>query len=283
LEPYLVLIVSKIVDLERELARIRGKQPIGFVPTMGALHAGHLSLIKQSLENKCFTVCSIFVNPTQFNDKGDLDRYPRTPELDISLLKSTGCELLFMPEAEEVYPKGTPVPSFDLGYMETILEGAFRPGHFKGVAQVVNRLFELVRPDQAFFGRKDFQQLMIIRQLVKMTGRPVKIIAGETVREADGLAMSSRNRLLSIEQRSKVGIIYKTLLTAGKLAKDHSIAAASAFVESEINGIQAFRLEYFEIREAETLLIPTHARAGNIALIAMFVGKIRLIDNITID
>ena len=283
MEPYLLLIVSKILALERELTQIRGKRPIGFVPTMGALHEGHMSLIKQSLDNKCFTVCSIFVNPTQFNDKGDLERYPRTPELDISLLESAGCDLLFMPDAEEVYPTGVKIPSFELGYLETVLEGAFRPGHFKGVAQVVNRLFELVRPDQAFFGRKDFQQLMIIRELVRLTGNQVKIISGETLREADGLAMSSRNRLLTKEQRLKVGIIYKTLIAAGKIAKETSIEKASAFVAKEINALEGFQLEYFEIREAETLLIPSKVSSGNIALIALFVGKIRLIDNITID
>ncbi len=283
MRPLVVLIVTKISALQHELDAIRGQRPIGFVPTMGALHQGHLSLIRQSIDNECFTVCSIFVNPTQFNDKGDLDRYPRTPENDIALLESAGCELLFMPTAEEVYPQGQVITSFDLGYLETILEGAFRPGHFKGVSQVVNRLFEIVRPNKAFFGRKDYQQLLIVKELVKITHSSIEIIAGETLREVDGLAMSSRNQLLIPEHRLKVGIIYKTLVEAGKLAKEHSIESAVAFVSQRFQALDDFRLEYFEIRDPSTLLVPATVQSGHIALIALFVGRVRLIDNITID
>jgi pantoate--beta-alanine ligase len=263
--------------------------PKGFVPTMGALHEGHISLVKKAISS-CPTVSvSIFVNPTQFNDKEDLKNYPRTIDQDLEMLGNVlrADDLVFTPAVEEIYPNED-TRAFDFGSLTSVMEGLHRPGHFNGVAQVVSRLFEIVEPDMAFFGQKDFQQLAVVRELVRQTGNRVNIIGCPIVREADGLAMSSRNRLLEPGIRKNAPVIYRTLTAASEMAKKSGIRKIKDFVESEINSTPGFLLEYFEIVE-EKNLIPLESRsqvekgARYFGCIALKAGKIRLIDNIEIS
>ncbi|MBL7934006.1 MAG: pantoate--beta-alanine ligase [Bacteroidia bacterium] len=278
-----MLIFSKIADLQGYLSPLKSNnQTIGFVPTMGALHKGHLSLINASKEVCSLTVCSIFVNPTQFNDPKDLERYPRTPEKDINMLESVGCDVLFMPGVEEMYPGGSKKELFDFGYLDKILEGAFRPGHFSGVAQVVKRLFEIVKPDKAFFGSKDYQQVMIVKALVKQMNAPIEIVPCPILREPDGLAMSSRNILLSPSERAIASNVPKIMESAVKLITNTGIDAAKFFVQNEVANIPDCRYDYFEVCDADTLepCKNLEGRKTYVALIALFVGRIRLIDNL---
>jgi pantoate--beta-alanine ligase len=278
----------KIVKTKRELVGIlkeyrdRGLS-IGFVPTMGALHAGHLSLIGYSKKATAITVCSIFVNPTQFNDKIDLEKYPRMPEKDISMLKKVGCDVLFMPETkDEVYPENY-AKTFHFGHLDTILEGAHRPGHFNGVAQVVSLLFEIVGPDKAFFGLKDYQQVMIIKELVGQLQLKVEVVACPILREEDGLAMSSRNMLLTKEERMAATLIPRLLEEAKRLKEQgRTVTQIKAMVSSELSKNSIYKLDYFSICKADTLEETLNFESGlnYIALVACFVGKIRLIDNV---
>lgn len=254
---------------------------IGFVPTMGALHEGHLSLVEQAGKQSGFVVVSIFVNPTQFNDKGDLERYPRDLEKDLQLLSATPCQLVFAPEVEEVYPSPD-TRQFDFGTLEQVMEGKFRPGHFNGVAQVVSRLFDMVQPDKAFFGLKDFQQLAIINEMVRMLNLPVQIIPCPIIRETDGLAMSSRNMLLSPEQRRNAAHISATLFEAVNKNGALSVEELSRWVISRINENDYLNTEYFEIVNSQTLL-PVKSWEEpciKVGCIAVHCGKVRLIDNV---
>jgi pantoate--beta-alanine ligase len=273
-------------ELIKHLNEIRAKgRKIGFVPTMGALHKGHISLIEASKEQGLYTVCSIFVNPTQFNDKKDLENYPRTPENDLKMLEENGCDVVFMPSEKEIYPKED-ARVFKFGELDTILEGAHRPGHFNGVAKVVSILFDIVKPDVAFFGSKDYQQVMVIRSLVKQLNLPVKIVACPTLREADGLAMSSRNMRLSKDERKAAKLIpallneAKTMFGAGS-----SISEIKVFIGRKLAQNPIYKLDYFEICEPETLKIlgDKSAVKTGIGLIACFVGNVRLIDNLLLS
>ncbi len=257
---------------------------IGLVPTMGALHEGHLSLVEKAGSMCDIVVVSIFVNPTQFNDKNDLANYPRTLESDMELLSKTRCEYIFSPAVEEVYP----VPDtrkFGFGNLEAVMEGAFRPGHFNGVAQVVSRLFEIVLPDMAFFGRKDFQQMAIIKDLVRQLNIPIEIVPCDIVREKDGLAMSSRNKLLLPEYRNCAPLIYQTLREAKELVNAKTVSEVKEFVVNQLNSIQLLRVEYFEIVDDTTLMsVKNWNEPGTkVGCIAVYAGKIRLIDNIILD
>jgi pantoate--beta-alanine ligase len=254
---------------------------IGFVPTMGALHEGHLSLVRFCRQQNDFTVVSIFVNPTQFNDKSDLERYPRMPDKDLALLRSTGCDLVFMPGDKEVYPEPD-TRVFDFGGLDSIMEGKHRPGHFNGVAQVVTLLFELVRPHRAYFGLKDFQQLAILRKVTSELNFPVEIVSCPIVRECDGLAMSSRNMLLSPEERKRALALSQSLFQAKEMKVRHSPAQVKDFVTGRIQSSPGVDLEYFEIIDGLTLLpVSTWDDQHDvIGCIAARVGKVRLIDNI---
>jgi len=267
-----------------EQYRKRGEQ-VGFVPTMGALHEGHISLIKASLKDNKVTVCSIFVNPTQFNDKNDLARYPRMPEKDARLLEDNGCDVLFLPAVEEMYPNGPLKESFDFGHLDKILEGAHRPGHFNGVAQVVKRFFEIVTPDKAFFGSKDYQQVMIVKALIRQLRLPIELVACPILREPDGLAMSSRNALLTKEERKLAGLIPGMMQQAAQLATELGIAAAKAYVAEQVSQHELMKLDYYEICDADTLEILNDLPKGKkaVALIALFTGRIRLIDNLAVN
>ncbi len=253
---------------------------IGFVPTMGALHEGHLSLVNKAGRESGFVVVSIFVNPTQFNDKGDLERYPRDLQKDLNLLSSTSCQLVFAPEPEEIYPEPD-TRQFNFGSLEEVMEGKFRPGHFNGVAQVVSRLFDIVQPDKAFFGQKDFQQLAIINEMVRKMKYDVEIVACPIIREEDGLAMSSRNMLLSSEQRKNAAHISATLFEARNKTLEMTVEELRNWVINRIDENEYLNTEYFEIVDENTLLRLKNweTSVGKVGCIAVHCGKIRLIDN----
>ncbi len=280
-----MLIFNKTKDLQAYIGLYKSKgKTIGFVPTMGALHLGHLSLIDSSQKKCDITICSIFVNPTQFNHKKDLECYPRTIEKDTAMLEKKGCHVLFIPLAEEVYPKKTK-EIFDFGILNKVLEGKFRPGHFNGVAQVVKRFFEIIKPDFAFFGSKDYQQVMIVKALIEQMHSSIEILACPILREKDGLAMSSRNALLNAEERRVAGLIPALLQKAKDIAQSNGIKSAKAFIAKETNLHRLMKLDYYEICDAETLniLSTMESRRKSISLIALYVGKIRLIDNLPIN
>lgn len=267
--------------LQKSIQEIRNtEKSIGFVPTMGALHKGHISLIKQSLLENDVTVCSIFVNPTQFNNPNDLLRYPRTIKEDLELLKEAGCNCVFVPSVEEIYPEPD-TRIFDFGNLDKVMEGRYRPGHFNGVAQVVSRLFEIVKPHKAYFGEKDFQQLAIIKALTRQLNLPVKIIPCPIIREKDGLAMSSRNKLLSIEHRKSAALISKTLFEAVK-RKFMSVQELVHWVINAVNSDNNLRVEYFEIVDFDSLkpIVTWEDSHKPIGCIAVYAGDVRLIDNI---
>jgi pantoate--beta-alanine ligase len=273
---------KNIKDLQSSLIPFRNEnKTVGFVPTMGALHKGHLSLVKQSIENDDVTVVSIYVNPTQFNDKNDLNNYPRDLDRDCKLLETSGCQIVFAPTDDEMYPK-LDNRIFELGQLANIMEGKHRPGHFNGVAQIVTILFDFVQPDVAYFGQKDFQQLAVIRKLVKDYNYPVKIQACPIMREDDGLAMSSRNMLLNNDQRRAAPVIYKTLCEARNMIGRIDLKNICQSVENKINQNHYLKLEYFEVVDSLTLQ-PVDEIRDKIPLtvcIAVFAGTIRLIDNI---
>ncbi|NOY38435.1 MAG: pantoate--beta-alanine ligase [Chlorobi bacterium] len=268
------------------IARYRkNKLTVGFVPTMGALHEGHLSLVRCSRRMSDLTVVSIFVNPTQFNDPNDLEKYPRNPERDVKKLSPLLSEndIIFSPDVSEIYPEPD-TRVFDLDPLDKIMEGKFRPGHFNGVAQVVSRLFEIILPDRAFFGSKDFQQVAVIRKLMDILHMPVDIISCPVIREKDGLAMSSRNQLLSKEARKEAPLIYTTLKMAAEKAGDIPVEQLRKLVTLKINQSHYLKLEYFEIVRKDTLM-PVRTwdePAGIQACIAVWAGNVRLIDNIAL-
>jgi pantoate--beta-alanine ligase len=277
-----MLTFAKISGLKEFLHSQSGKS-VGFVPTMGALHEGHLDLVRRArLENEV-VVASIFVNPIQFNNPEDLDKYPRMPEADSHMLRSAGCDVLFAPEADEMYPEPEKTV-YDFGSLALVMEGASRPGHFNGVAIVVRKLFEIVEPHKAYFGEKDFQQLAIIRQLVRLCSIPVEIIPCATVREADGLAMSSRNMRLTPEERSIAPKIYRALQAGALMKKTTDPVSIKNFILQELNKEPAFTVDYVEIAD-DTLLQPINdwnQAKGALIFTAVFLGKVRLIDNIRI-
>jgi len=279
-------IYKTISEIKEALNLLKSKGlKIGFVPTMGALHIGHISLIKKSFETNEITVCSIFVNPTQFNNPEDLKKYPRTLEQDIKQLEAINCSILFLPDEQEMYPeKDNRI--FDFDGIDSIMEGKFRPGHFNGVAQIVSKLFEIVRPNKAYFGIKDFQQLAIVNILNEkyLKHLKIQIVACEIIRELDGLAMSSRNvRLNSVERQNAAKISY--ILFRAKLYTDNmNIEELKIWVANEISKVPDLKLEYFEIVNSETHeIIENWLDAYNYrACIAVNVGQVRLIDNIKI-
>ncbi|MBS1231220.1 MAG: pantoate--beta-alanine ligase [Bacteroidetes bacterium] len=280
-------VVSTIKSLQKAITS-SGLSPLGLVPTMGALHKGHLSLVRNAMALCPQVVVSIFVNPTQFNDKKDLKNYPRCLNDDLILLQEAlrGNDLVFTPDEKEIYPVEDK-RVFLFGNLENVMEALHRPGHFNGVGQVVSRLFDIVKPDMAFFGQKDFQQLAVIKELVRQTGSKVKIIGNPIIREDDGLAMSSRNRLLDPEIRKKAGRIYSTISAAANMINDHDIPFLVAYVVKNIEKSEGFKVEYFEIVD-DLELRPVAARCEMkkgkryYGCIAVKTGKIRLIDNIEI-
>jgi len=256
---------------------------IGFVPTMGALHEGHLKLIRQAASENDFVAVSIFVNPIQFNNPEDLAKYPRTLEEDLLKLEGTGCNLVFAPSAQEMYPEPD-LTEFDFGNLDKVMEGKFRPGHFRGVAIVVKKLFEIVTPHKAYFGEKDFQQLAIIKKMVSMLKMPVEIVPCPIVREADGLAMSSRNARLTLDERIEAPAIYKALLSVKENYSWFIPAGVKQLVTGEIQENQFFSVEYAEVVDTQTLqpFEDWHDAEHAVICVAAFIGNVRLIDNIVL-
>lgn len=268
------------LQLALDALRVQGKK-IGLVPTMGALHAGHASLVKRCVAENDVAVVSVFVNPTQFNDKNDLIKYPRTLEADCKLLESVGASFVFAPSVEEMYPEQD-TRHFSFAPLDTVMEGIYRPGHFNGVCQIVSKLFLAVNPDRAYFGEKDFQQLAIIREMVRQMNFPLEIVGCPIVREEDGLALSSRNALLSSEQRTTALNISKTLFASLEYAKTHTLAETKAWVEHFIDAVEGLRLEYFEVVDGRTLQTVSDWNDSDyiVGCITVYCGEVRLIDNI---
>jgi pantoate--beta-alanine ligase len=281
-------ITGSISRLQNEI-NMAHLTPVGFVPTMGALHDGHIALVKNAVSLCPVVVVSIYVNPTQFNNKNDLSNYPRTLDSDLKLLEPALREndIVFTPEDKEIYPSEDK-RIFSFGNLDNVMEALHRPGHFNGVGQVVSRLFDIVKPDMAIFGQKDFQQLAVIKSLVRQKGYPVEIIGHPIIREHDGLAMSSRNRLLNPESRRNAPEIYKTLTAASTMIRNMEINEIREFVKNRINKLPGFCLEYFDIAD-DNELIPVTSRnemkkeKQYYGCIAVYAGKIRLIDNIKIE
>jgi pantoate--beta-alanine ligase len=281
IENYMKLIHT-VQELRTELnaQRLAGKK-IGFVPTMGALHEGHASLVKLAVAENDVVVVSDFVNPTQFNDQNDLLKYPRTLEADCELLEKVGAHYVFAPSVEEIYPEPD-TRQFSYAPLDTVMEGKFRPGHFNGVCQVVSKLFMMVEPHCAYFGEKDFQQLAIIREMVKQMNFPIRIVGCPIVRESDGLALSSRNARLSDAQRVQALNISKTLFASKEYAVTHTVEETQAFVEQAIAASEGLELEYFEIVDGLTLqkIAGWDETDYAVGCITVFCGEVRLIDNI---
>lgn len=275
-------IIHTIKDLQTELSELKAQgEKVGLVPTMGALHAGHASLVKRSVNENDVTVVSVFVNPTQFNDKNDLVKYPRTLDADCKLLESCGVTFVFAPSVEEIYPEPD-TRRFSYAPLDTVMEGAFRPGHFNGVCQIVSKLFDIVKPHCAYLGEKDFQQLAIIREMVRQMKFDLEIVGCPIVREEDGLALSSRNARLSAEERENALNISQTLFKSRTFATTHSVSETQKMVEDAIVAAPGLRLEYFEIVDGNTL-----QKVGDwndtsyvVGCITVFCGEVRLIDNI---
>ena len=275
-------IIHTIKDLQTELSELKAQgKKVGLVPTMGALHAGHASLVKRSVNENDVTVVSVFVNPTQFNDKNDLVKYPRTLDADCKLLESCGVTFVFAPSVEEIYPEPD-TRRFSYAPLDTVMEGAFRPGHFNGVCQIVSKLFDIVKPHCAYFGEKDFQQLAIIREMVRQMKFDLEIVGCPIVREEDGLALSSRNARLSAEERENALNISRTLFKSRTFATTHSVSETQKMVEDAIAAAPGLRLEYFEIVDGNTL-----QKVGDwndtsyvVGCITVFCREVRLIDNI---
>lgn len=277
-------VIHTISELRAVLAsaRLDGKT-IGLVPTMGALHAGHASLVDRSVRENDVTVVSIFLNPTQFNDPSDLERYPRTLEADCALLESVGATIAFAPSVKEVYPEPD-TRSFSYPPTDTVMEGAFRPGHFNGVCQVVSKLFDFVEPNRAYFGEKDYQQIAVIRRMVDDLGLTLEIVPCPVVREPNGLAMSSRNSLLTPEERTIAPHIYTTLARSIQFADRHSVEETRQFVITAINAVPGLEVQYYSIVDGDTLADVTSWNDAQsiVGCITVFCGAtpIRLIDHI---
>jgi pantoate--beta-alanine ligase len=283
-----MILFKKVTDLQQYLTEKKEHgETIGFAPTMGALHEGHLSLIESSRENNSITVCSIFVNPAQFNDPKDFEKYPITIEKDIQLLEFAGASVLFLPPVSEIYPNGIPGNQhYDLGYLETILDGKYRPGHFQGVCKVMNRLLNIVQPRNLYLGQKDYQQCMVITKLVELMGQKgiTRINICPTLRETDGLAMSSRNMRLNKEERAKATAIYATLTDIKKNLKPGNLQLLKMTALAKL-ATEGFKSDYIEIADADTLQIVNEwdGKQKLVVLVAAFLNDVRLIDNMVLS
>ena len=276
-------IISNVEELRSEIQSVKNAgRTIGFVPTMGALHDGHISLVERSVSENDFNVVSIFVNPTQFNNLTDLEKYPRKIEDDAQLLTATGCDLIFAPQPSDIYTVDEMKQAFefDFGGLDKVMEGKFRPGHFNGVVQIVSKLFALVCPVKAYFGEKDFQQLAIIHRMVNVLNMSVEIVDCPIVRESGGLAMSSRNERLTPEQRKIAVNISKILSESCNFVPDLNPVELKHLVTERLNEIDGLEVEYYEIANIETLQTAANWEKPTVGCVAVFCGEVRLIDNI---
>lgn len=278
-----MITINSVSELRETVSKFRNEgKTIGLVPTMGALHEGHLSLVNRCRKENDVVVVSVFVNPTQFNNKEDLRTYPRTEEADRALLESAGCDIAFMPTVEEIYPEPD-TRVFALGRVAEVMEGAMRPGHFNGVAQIVSKLFMFVEPDRAYFGEKDFQQIAVIRSMVKSEGFKLEIVPCPIVREADGLAKSSRNVRLTPEMRKVAPNIARILNESKEYAKSHTIGETEKYVVDAINSYDGMEIEYYQIVDGISLehLTSWDETGYAVGCVTVYCGDVRLIDNIT--
>lgn len=276
-------IVRTVIELKNAVKAFRSEgNVVGLVPTMGALHEGHISLVERCKKENDITVVSVFVNPTQFNNKEDLQTYPRTEEADSKLLEEAGCDILFMPTVEEVYPESD-TRVFELGSVAQVMEGAKRPGHFNGVAQIVSKLFYFVEPDKAYFGEKDFQQIAVIRSMIANENIKVEIVSCPIIREADGLAKSSRNVRLTPQMRKIAPNIARILSESCTFAKSHSVVETQQYVVDSINSFSGMEVEYYEIVDGISLQAVTEWSQSSyiVGCVTVYCGEVRLIDNIT--
>ncbi|MEI6577118.1 MAG: pantoate--beta-alanine ligase [Bacteroidota bacterium] len=278
-----MITVKTIAEVSAHLDTTFKNRSMGFVPTMGALHEGHLALVRRAAQENASVSASIFVNPIQFNNPEDLKKYPRPIEADLTMLEQAGCNMVFIPEVEEMYPEPS-TEVYDFGMLDKVLEGEFRPGHFNGVAVVVKKLFQIMKPQKAYFGEKDYQQLQVIKALVKKEDIGVEIIPCATVREADGLAMSSRNVRLGALERNAAPVIYQALQTVKAQAGRKSVAEVLSNAIKQIESSGVLKVEYFALVDGNTLSpISTWTESPRIiACSAVFAGQIRLIDNLLI-
>lgn len=274
-------IIRSVAELKAKLEEARKNGSVGLVPTMGALHAGHLSLIERARRDNDTVVVSVFVNPTQFNNPTDLATYPRTEEADAALLRKAGADYAFIPSVEEIYPEPD-TRVFDLGPVAEVMEGAMRPGHFNGVAQIVSKLFDFTRPTRAYFGEKDFQQIAVIRRMVELEGFDIEIVDCPIKREADGLAMSSRNVRLSEEERAIAPAIHRTLEGSLSWATNHNVEETKRYVIDELNSFPHLKVEYYEIVDALSMqpIKDWNDTKSAVGCATVFCGDVRLIDNI---
>ena len=278
-----MITINSVSELRETVSKFRNEgKTIGLVPTMGALHEGHLSLVNRCRKENDVVVVSVFVNPTQFNNKEDLRTYPRTEEADRALLESAGCDIAFMPTVEEIYPEPD-ARVFALGRVAEVMEGAMRPGHFNGVAQIVSKLFMFVEPDRAYFGEKDFQQIAVIRSMVKSEGFKLEIVPCPIVREADGLAKSSRNVRLTPEMRKVAPNIARILNESKEYAKSHTVGETEKYVVDAINSYDGMEIEYYQIVDGISLehLTSWDETGYAVGCVTVYCGDVRLIDNIT--
>jgi len=295
-----MIIFKSKIKFKSHLQEVKNQQQsIGFVPTMGALHKGHISLIEKAKTECDVVIASIFVNPTQFNNLSDLDKYPRTFEQDCEILIKAGCDILFAPEISEMYSKEeielkqqniedkswAKGKTVDFGSLANVMEGLRRPGHFNGVVQIVSKLFRVVEPNRAYFGQKDFQQLMIIKKMAQQLEMPIEIVACPIVRDQNGLAMSSRNKRLSLDEKEKAALISKTLFNIKALQNEKSISELKAIAIQQLKAGDQFEVEYFEISDIETLQPVTSPNSTQqlIVCVALRLGEVRLIDNIILS
>lgn len=275
-------IIRTVDELRRRVADAKAQgRTVGLVPTMGALHAGHVSLIEKARGDNDIVVVSVFVNPTQFNNPEDLKTYPRTEEADVEKLIAAGADYAFIPSVEEVYPEPD-TRVFDLGPVAEVMEGAMRPGHFNGVAQIVSKLFDMVRPTRAYFGEKDFQQIAVIRRMVEIEGFDLEIVACPIKRETDGLAMSSRNVRLTPEQRLVAPAIHRTLEGSQLWAAEHTVEQTKRYVTDELNSLPQLEVEYYEIVDGKTMqpISDWDETTEPVGCVTVYCGNVRLIDNI---
>lgn len=280
-----MIIFKTVTQLETFIKKAKvAKKTIGFVPTMGALHQGHISLINACKRENDITVCSIFINPTQFNNASDFEKYPVTIENDIDQLEASGCDVLFFPPVEEVYPPGAKAPVYDLGYLETVLEGEYRPGHYQGVCQVVDRLLTIVDPDILYLGQKDYQQCMVIKKMMEIRNIGTSIHIGETIREKDGLAMSSRNARLNETERKQAVRIFETLSFIKKELKAGSLEKIKQKAK-EFLSTNGFTVDYVEIADASDLRLLHNwdGKTATVILVAAYLNEVRLIDNFVVE
>jgi len=278
-------VFTTIKTIQKELSTINKELQVGLVPTMGALHAGHMSIIEKAHEENDFIVVTIFVNPTQFDKEVDLLNYPNRTKSDLTILEEVNCDFVFMPSIDEMYSTNVKADTFDFDGLDKVMEGAFREGHFNGVGTIVKKLFEIISPDRAYFGEKDFQQLQIIKNMVAKNKFDIKIIPCKIYREKNGLASSSRNVRLSPEQMLEAPLIYQTLLSSKELFLNEDVEIVKDMVKNKFEKSANLKLEYFEIADVETLIPAKHKSADKKyrAFIGVYADKIRLIDNIALN